>query len=181
MADIPRVKDAGTWKLVKDIKVKQAGAWKTVKQAWVKQAGVWKRFFAAGVLLSYPTSLWGQDFGSGPETAQISVPNNAVQFQGRFISLIAMGCVYQRDSNNIPIRADYWESVLNFYGSPGAPTSAQIRVTNLTTGVSIVMNQVPIFGGYSLRITNSGGAFPPNPWVNFIRQNQTDLFRCEQI
>lgn len=183
MADIPRIKQAGAWKIINNMRVKQAGVWKVVQQAWIKQGGVWKRFFVTGPIFIPTIQSFFNDLGSGPEYAQSSAAPGQI-FGGLFeIDSLVQITEYARDSNNVPIGVN--TQALFITRRSGSLPQMTARLTNVTTGASAVLNAAGVGGSnpyYTLQINRGGaGDWPANPWPGMFRNVAGDIYRVSPI
>lgn len=179
MADIPRIKQAGAWKIINNIRVKKDGAWKIVQQAWVKQGGVWKRFFLSGPVFVPTIQMYYGDIGGGPEYAQSDVAPGQI-LGGLFeIANIGQGTVYVRNGDNVPIGVESQRIFIS--RRSGSLPQSSARLTNLTTGATVVIPATGIGGlnpYFALQINRGGpGDFAANPWPGMFRGVAGDLYR----
>lgn len=175
-------KISGAWKQVKRIKVKQAGVWKNVRKVFVKVAGAWKLSYVAGQVVPFLTYNYQADAQNPGYTAiaqaRVTPSVKSDQDIGWFTEL------QQQVVLNFPVtQTASWMHTLIFDDTKPLPILANnIRVTNLVTGIAVVLAQNgPMSRFWQYNHINSAGGYPPNPLEGWVRNGVNDPFLIEYL
>ncbi|TSP14054.1 hypothetical protein [Cupriavidus campinensis] len=131
---------------------------------------------SASTEVNMSTVMWIADPWNGasdPESSQ-AVASPTVPDHGGQLQQVSMTTSYYGPD-------DQWKSGWTYsLGYTSAPSYAgPLRVTNVNTGVSLVLSKVGP-SAWRYVVTNSSANTPVDPNKNWIRQGAHDLFRIEE-
>lgn len=177
------LKKSGVWKNVSQLFIKEGGVWKQAKQGWVKVGGVWKQFYTAftpvqatGQVASYQKSA----YNNSVENAVSLLKPSGTLFNGFALSYIVMGITWDSSAKNSIVNYAFG---LYFDTTGPQPTiTGNIKVTNLTTGIAMVLSPEPTASPWLWSYywpNNTGQNYPDNPYDAWLRNLTTDLYQFD--
>lgn len=162
-------KISGTWKIVRQIFVKQGGVWKTVKQGYIKSGGVWKLFFTLG-FTAQPQSFVLSSHAASTDLAEISLTGMGVTDHGALLSDLFMSQNYDSGDEN---SVTSWTYRMMYDSSSAPPSwSGNLKVTNLSSGISVTLSPTADPRTWLLQIPSDGSqTYPVSPYDKWIRDS----------
>lgn len=177
------IKVLGAWKQAKKVFLKQAGVWKPVRRVFVKVAGIWEMTYQFILSVAIPASPYQTDATYPNNIRWATAPSSAVYDPAVGANLqqlqwIANGEGVAQDGFQV---ISGWTFTILYSGTP--TWLGIIRVTNVTTGVSV---DIPYNSGTQWRLIVPAPNYlvdehQVNPKQDWIRASVTDTFTFERV
>jgi hypothetical protein len=176
-------KNSNIWKTVDRLFVKISDVWKPAKAIWFKNAGNWVKIYSSGfsVTAAIPTIGWNV-WANGPRPRGQSANGDAwptAQAPVTYRGVTVQGLDYRISESN-DHQVLWWTYFIFFNTAP--VWTGDIKVTNVTTGISVVMQKANATEWTTI-FNNNSVPYDPDPdnprdlWIRNIPA--VDVFKIE--